>query len=270
MYPTWRKNLERSGTAQQNTPNAVLPWPKHTGTFARMGRIFWPLLVVGCLAGSTLAKGQAVPRYNAALLDTLQHLHLQGGRSAAFAHLYYKAIEITNHHAHGKPADVQQFIFRFEDAFGPLFFAACRQPQASTPWWQAYFDTTRPYTLLQQQAIGMNAHINGDMWLALVQAHPYDSLRRHHRELMGFQKAFNVFFDSMHQQLLYLPRVRTLHTLTLGLDKPYGRALIRRWRHRQVRLALLHYSHPRRHARKLERVHTRLYRFNRQVEKWLG
>jgi hypothetical protein len=218
-----------------------------------------------------IQTASAQPRYNAALLDTLQQIEQTRTTARHFATLYHKAIEITNGYAHSQPGSVKNFIFGFESSFGPLFFASyknycLRQPQSFS--WQPYYrdSTLNP---LQYMFIGMNAHINGDMWLALKNAYVYDTLYKYKNDLIRFQKVYNVFFDSIYSTTRQYKKVRRLHRLTLGLDKALGRRMVLRWRKRQVALALLYYRHPAQCNRRWQRVQRKMQRFNRFALHWL-
>jgi hypothetical protein len=213
----------------------------------------------------------AQPKYNASLLDTLQEISQSNTPAKYFAKMYYNAIEITNVYAATKPDSVRAFIFGFESVFAPTFFKSYRNFKAHQPqvfaWQRYYADTT--LNELQYQFMGMNAHINGDMWLALKDKYCYDTLKKYRQPLLQFQKTLNSFFDSIYVSGKQYKKIRRLHLLTLGTDKIIGRRMIFRWRKRQEQMALLFYSDPKKTARKLKYIKKRMIHYDRFAVHWI-
>jgi hypothetical protein len=211
------------------------------------------------------------PRYNAQLLDTLQHINNTETPSKHFAKMYYQAIEITNTYANTQPENVKRFIFGFESAFGPLFFKAHNAHVQKTVipiTWQQYYKHTN-HSELYYQFVGMNAHINGDMWHALVDAYTVDTLLYYKKQLLDFQTAFNTFFDSIYSTTKKYKKLKRLHTLTLGLDKAYGRKMVYRWRKRQVLMAIWYYNNPKKWKRKHKKLLRKKAFWDRYANRWL-
>jgi len=213
----------------------------------------------------------AQPKYNAALLDTLQQIAKVNTPAKYFARLYYNAIAVTNNYAATQPDNVRKFIFGFESLFAPTFFRSYRdfinhQPQVFS--WQRYYADTG-LNELQYQFMGMNAHINGDMWLALKDKYCYDTLKTYQQSLLQFQNTLNNFFDSIYAASGKYKKIKRLHTLTLGADKMIGRQMILHWRKRQERLALLFYSNPEKCARKAKRLKKRMAHYDSFALHWI-
>lgn len=223
------------------------------------------LLVCLLLAGKLTG---AQPVYNKPLLDSLQLLRQGNSPARHFAALYYQAVEITNKRLALQPDSVKNFVCGFEAAFGPIFLHARQDNTGDTNAWKYYYADTA-YNLLQYQFIGMNVHINGDMWLALKGRYNYDTLKKYKRPLLKFQRALNTFFDSMYVTTRKFRKLQSLHYLTLGLDKPLGRLIIYHWRKKQVQLAMLYYRNPCKWRRKLTQSQRRIRRWNRFVAKWI-
>lgn len=142
----------------------------------------------------------AQQKYNAALLDTLQQIAASNTPAKYFAQLYYNTIAATNTYAATKPDSVRDFIFGFESLFAPAFFNSfqnCINHLPQNYGWQQYYADTA-LTALQYHFIGMNAHINGDMWRCLKDKYGYDTLKKYRRELLHFQKILNSVFDSIY------------------------------------------------------------------------
>lgn len=213
----------------------------------------------------------AQQKYNAALLDTLQQIAGTSTPSKHFAGLYYRAVETTNKYAAKQPENIRKFIFGFESSFAPAFFRSYQDFITGKPQifnWQPYYADTALNTL-QYEFIGMNAHINGDMWLALKERYGFDTLKKYRKPLIKFQKALNTFFDSIYVTTGQYKKLKRLHLLTLGLDKVIGRKMLLHWRKRQVQLALLFYTDPKKCDRKWKRTQHKMQRWNRFAVNWI-
>jgi hypothetical protein len=209
--------------------------------------------------------------YNANLLDTLQQISKTNTPAKYFAKLYYNAIAITNVYAATKPDSVRAFIFGFESVFAPTFFKSYRDFIAHKPQvfaWQRYYADTS-LNELQYQFMGMNAHINGDMWLALKDKYSYDTLKKYRQSLLQFQKTLNVFFDSIYISSKGYKKIKWLHLLTLGTDRIIGRRLILHWRKRQGQMALLFYSAPKKCVRKQTYLKKRMIHYDQFAVNWI-
>ncbi len=213
----------------------------------------------------------AQPKYNAPLLDTLQQIAQTNTPAKHFAALYYRAIEKTNKYAGTKPDNVKEFIFGFESRFAPVFFRSYHDFVNHQPLpfsWQRYYADTG-LNELQYQFMGMNAHINGDMWVALKEKYCYDTLKKYRQPLLKFQKALNSFFDSIYIATGKYKKIRRLHYLTLGFDKFIGRQMILHWRKRQQQMALLFYSDPKKAGRKLKHINSSMARYDKFALHWI-
>jgi hypothetical protein len=213
----------------------------------------------------------AQQRYNAALLDTLQEISNSNSIAKHFGKLYYEAIEATNKYAAKQPDSVRNFIFGFESLFAPAFFSSYHKQvsySAQTNGWQFYYSDTS-LNEMQYKFIGMNTHINGDMWLALKDKYDYDSLKKYHKPLIQFQKVLNVFFDSIYVTTRHYKKLKRLRFFTLGMDRNIGRHMVLSWRKKQVGLAMLYYSDPEKWKRELKRSEKRMKRWNRFALKWI-
>ena len=221
--------------------------------------LFFPLLLQYNSPAQTM--------YNKELLDTLHEIAETKTISTHFAKLYYKAIQETNRYAESKPENVRQFIFGFESSFGHIFCEAHRNYMAHkliTISWQDYYrcDTLNE---IQYKFMGLNAHINGDMHKGLIEKYTYDTLKKYKRELISFQKALDIFFDSMYTTTYQYKWLRKLHHLSFGIDKWLGKRMILHWRKRQIKLALLYFRNPTLYNRRLKKVQKVIHRWDRRV-----
>ena len=221
-----------------------------------------------CLLLFAPAKSQS---YNTEILDSLRSIIRENDQSKYFASIYCNAVLKTNQQAYTKNEELRKFVFDFEASFSHFFLEAHRQHKTGEP----IFDNWKPYYTkdslndLQYMIIGINAHINGDFWKALVQTHSYDSIRKYKKDLVRFQSSLNFIIDSLYKEKKEYKRVRAIHTITLGLDKLLAHQMILKWRKKQIRLALLYYRNYDRLDKKLKRLNRKIYRFDRFAVRWL-
>jgi hypothetical protein len=165
--------------------------------------------------------------------------------SRHFASLYLETTLIAVEFFNNAPAGEKQFIEKLEQHFAGYFFnAATAAEKDRSPVWQAYF---RDSTLspLQYQLLGINAHINGDIWQALTSAFSL-------AELKQYKKSYNRFQSGLKQQFRHFyqdnrkaaPVTKLIDRGSGGLAGQYGTFMLSRWRKRQYRLAILHFTNP--------------------------
>jgi hypothetical protein len=111
----------------------------------------------------------------------------------------------------------------------------------------------------------MNAHINGDLHLALIQQFGYDSIKAHKKDLMSFQTVLNKIVDSVYEQTKAYPELKIFHDLTLGTNRIMAREMVRHWRRRQINLALLYYHKPKKYQRRLQHVQSLKVKWDKAV-----
>lgn len=165
--------------------------------------------------------------------------------SRHFASLYLETTLIAIKFFNNAPAGEKQFIEKLEQHFAGYFFNAVTAAEKDrSPVWQTYF---RDSTLspLQYQLLGINAHINGDIWQALTSAFSLSELKQ-------FKKSYNRFQSGLKQQFRHFyqenrnaaPVTKLLDRGTAGLAVQYGTFMLSHWRKRQYRLAILHFTNP--------------------------
>ncbi len=187
--------------------------------------------------------------------------------SQHFAGLYRQTVIITNEYAKTKDQFASDFILRLDDAFIPIFFQAHEafiKGQEIPANWKTYYQTGS-LNSLQYQFLGMNAHINGDLHLALIQQFGYDSIKAHKKDLMSFQTVLNKILDSVYEQTKTYPELKIFHDLTLGTNRIMAREMVRHWRRRQINLALLYYHKPKKYQRRLHHVQSLKAKWDKAV-----
>lgn len=209
---------------------------------------------------------------NPAVTDSLNKIAGTASVSGYFGLLYYKSTLAAEKYAAAQNPAPARFLTAFESGFAHYFFEAVNEaPQpASLPFsWQRYY-SRQNLNAFQYYFLGMNAHINGDMWQALVKTHPYDSIKKYRQLLLDFQHPLTGLFDSTYRTCSKYKNLSRFHRLTLGLDKWYGKRMMLHWRSNQIKLALLSYSNTARFSRRLKKTHHKMKRLDAFVIKWFG
>lgn len=192
--------------------------------------------------------------------------------SGHFAFLYYKSSLEADKYAATQDVAAGNFLTVFEKSFATYFFEAAKkgqQPQLQTFSWQRYYNRC-DLNAFQYYLLGMNAHINGDMWQALVTAHPYDSIKKYRQAITDFQHPLAVLFDSTYTACRKFKKLNRFHHLTLGLGKWYGKKMMLHWRKKQLQLALLYYNNTAKFNRRLHKTHCNMKRLDALLIKWFA
>jgi len=164
----------------------------------------------------------------------------------------------------------KNFIREFEISFIGYFLAAEYEfrmkgqlPPESV--WNFYFSNpgAQPCQLM---LIGVNAHVNGDIWKGLVKNFSVQEIMRYKRTLLSFQssisKAFQPFFDDLLMQSAYL---RFINEFTKGSAKLYGEWLIYNWRLRQINLAILYFQDNEKFKKKLRAIDRKRQKIDKAI-----
>lgn len=229
--------------------------------------LFFLLLIPWNLRAQDSTNKQVQNLFNQSYLDSLLSIEKGKTISQHFAGLYRKTVIITNEYAKTKDQFASNFILRLDDAFIPIFFQAHEafiKGQEIPANWKAYYQSDS-LNSLQYQFLGMNAHINGDLHLALIQQFGYDSIKAHKKDLMSFQTVLNQIVDSVYEQTKTYPELKIFHDLTLGTNRIMAREMVRHWRRRQINLALLYYHKPKKYRRRLHHVQSLKAKWDKAV-----
>ncbi len=140
------------------------------------------------------------------------------------------------------------FIKQFESVYAGYFLNACMEEKSGkfspASVWQLYFSSSDALSW-QMVLLGVNAHINGEMWRALVENFSENDILRYKRQFLVLQqsvaKLYNPFFDTIMVQNNYL---RFINGFTKGLARKFGERVVYKWRRRQLQLAILFYHAP--------------------------
>lgn len=203
-----------------------------------------------------------------ALLQKLDSIRNSSCISRHFADLYFSTTKKAVEFSSNKPAAVKIFIERLETSFAALFFRSIDSfaKRSRIPGeWKNYFDHDS-LSAIQYKLLGINAHINGDIWQALVTAFTLEEIENGKKSYFDFQQRLKKQYLEFYRQSLETdPRIRLLHSITGGFDKLYGQFMLKHWRKRQMKLAILYYKDKEKFNQELEKLHRKMDRINQLV-----
>lgn len=202
------------------------------------------------------------------LLQRLDSIKNSISVSRHFAGLYFNATSKAVGFFLSKPEKERLFIQKLETSFADYFFRSAHAfaEGATVPEeWETYFkDST--LSPLQYQLLGINAHINGDIWQALVSAFSLEEIQNGRKSYFEFNKELiNQYREFYNWSLSEDARIKLLHTATAGLDKLYGKLMLIRWRKRQMRLATLYFTDKIRFNKQLRRLNKKMRHINQLI-----
>jgi hypothetical protein len=203
-----------------------------------------------------------------ALLQKLDSIKNSPSVSRLFAALYFNTTVKAVNHFLNKPEQEKDFIQRFETRFADFFFRSARayDHHHTIPGeWKAYFaDST--LSPLQYQLLGINAHINGDIWQALTAGFSVKEIQDNRGSYFSFQKGLLQQYREFYSDAWKASsRIRLLHFSTAGLDKLYGKLMLLRWRKRQLQLAVLYFTNREKFDTRLRKLHLKMEHIDRMI-----
>lgn len=202
------------------------------------------------------------------LMRKLDSLQSSPGVPKYFAGLYFTTTQKAIGFFKDKPAETKNFIERLETSFAGFFFRSVdsfTQYKMVPVEWKDYF-TDSSLSPLQYKLLGINAHINGDIWQALVSAFSLEEIEKGKEGYFDFQKGLvKQYREFYNESLRSSVKVRLLHDATAGFDKLYGKLMLKRWRERQIKLALLFYTDKQKFNEALGKLHKKMDRIDRMI-----
>jgi hypothetical protein len=179
------------------------------------------------------------------LLEKLDSISKTQSISRHFARLYYyTTVEAVNFFA-GSEDETRGFMEKLEENFGDYFIRAAQafENKQTIPvnWRYYYADTNR--SAIQYLLLGANAHINGDIWKALTSGFSLQEIRAAKKEYFHFNKGLKKIYAAVYQAAIAdSKKIRRLHRFSFGFDKLYGKLMLKKWRKRQMQLALCYFT----------------------------
>ena len=175
--------------------------------------------------------------------------------SSYFCKVYSKSMQNIALQIQTMDSWAKAFIQKFEIGFANYFLNACYANNEGTllpgSVWNCYYSShnAKPWQLI---LIGVNAHINGDIWHALVDNFSELEIRWYKKEILATQssiaKVYDDVFDTIKSESSYL---RFINFFTLGLAKKFGERTFFKWRNRSINLAIMYYHNQKKFKRRL-------------------
>jgi len=206
------------------------------------------------------------------LTSKLDSITTENGKEKHFGQLYLQTTILVEDYIEGLPEKGRVLMKRLEERFAVYFFDAINASnnEKEIPGvWRTYFNGD--HSPLQLKLIGANAHINGDLWQALTNNFSLTELY----ELKPFYKKYGLTLCKEFDELFELGRrsdnrLRNLHFISLGLDRFYGKLMLKRWRNRQIRLAILKYEKPITFTSRKNRIDKKRQRIDKMITYYLN
>jgi hypothetical protein len=199
-------------------------------------------------------------------IDSMSHT---AGIARHFASIYTNSMGNIKVQLAAMDSGAQAFVTKFEISFISYFLEACIEYNNGTlspeSVWYFYFSNPKaePWQLT---LIGVNAHINGDIWKGLVKNFSEKEIQYYKKNLLSFQKsiakAFQPFFDELMEQSSYL---RFIDGFTKGASRRYGEWLIYNWRLRQINLAMLYFEDKEKFEQRFEVINRKKHRIDQII-----
>jgi|CXWL01.1.fsa_nt_gi hypothetical protein len=202
------------------------------------------------------------------LLQKLDSIKNSSSVSRHFAGLYFNTTNKVVDFFLSKPEKERMFIQRLETSFADYFFRSAHafaEGATVAEEWETYFKDTS-LSPLQYQLLGINAHINGDIWRALVSAFSLEEIQNGKKSYFEFNRELiNQYREFYNWSIAEDARIKLLHTVTAGIDKLYGKLMLIRWRKRQLRLATLYYKDRNRFNKQMGRLNKKMRHINELI-----
>lgn len=185
-----------------------------------------------------------------------------------FALLFINTLQQIEIQLQGKDSAEAAFTRKFELAFIRYFTDECSRYTNGDNIgniWQAYFYGPEK-NILEYQLTGANAHINGDIWKALVNNFTKDEIEANAGCFIAYQQSLDKIFDRYFNEAKQKSfKLRLYHTVSLGFDKSIGRCLLHKWRRRQEQIALLYFTDKKKFEKRLKRVNKKRERIDKKI-----
>lgn len=202
------------------------------------------------------------------LLHKLDSISASPNVSAYFADLYFVTMVNAIRFFENAHDTSRNEIRLMQAGFAQYFFAAAdsfAQQKNSPSSWKNYYEDTSSSTL-RHVLLGINAHINGDIWQVLAGSFSIEKLK----EIKPLYYSYYRGLLDIYEQVYEAARdnsgtLRILHAASLGLDKWYGKKLLHRWLKRQMKLACLYHRDPGHFRKSLARLQRKMARLDKAI-----
>ena len=159
---------------------------------------------------------------------------------------------------------IKKFANRFADYFVEAWIDNNNGNLSAASEWKCFFTANvQPW---QSILLGVNAHININLWQSLVDNFIEREIHKYRRSFLrmqpGVNKVFYNLFDTLLTKSTYL---RLVNSFTVGLPRKIGEHLIYKWRRRNVNLAILYFRNTNKFKRRLLLVNRKKLRIDQKI-----
>lgn len=203
------------------------------------------------------------------LLQKLDSVKKAPSISSYFADLYLETTVRAVHFTQSKNnKSTTEFMRRMEISFAELFLHSAesfRVGNKVSPEWKSYYaaSSLKP---IQYQLLGINAHINGDIWKALVNEFSNGEIRNYRKAYHQFGKELTAQYKSFYDRsVISNPKLHLLDQASLGFSKWYGTWMLKKWRKRQLRMAYLYQTDKKRFDQKSKKLNRKMELINQLI-----
>jgi hypothetical protein len=204
-----------------------------------------------------------------ARLDSLSH---SNGAESHFAAIYSIVTDSIEDFTHSLPPLQRELIKRLELSFAGYYLRAvdAYHDGGTIPAeWLNYF-TSRGLSNVQMTLLGVNAHINCDIWQALSGNFTAEELKILRPVYKKYYRLLSPMYAGLYRQAFDAHRkIRQIHFLTFGFGRQYGKLMLKKWRNRQYRLAIYYFEEPEKFSRLKNRVYNKKQRIDRMITRKL-
>jgi hypothetical protein len=227
------------------------------------------LLVIVCLLVIHSHALSQHPNYAFKELRQLDSISKSPGISRHFGGLYFHFLQLVEKRLVNADTTTQRLVRNFEAVFAGLYIDAARAWNNHEPIalhaWQAYFADTG-LSPIQYKLLGANAHLNGGLSAAIAGSYTPSEWKYLKKKYVLFNKCLNKTYRQVYDEVLSsIPRARTLHGLSLGIDRIAGSYYLYKWRKRQMRLAQYGFTHSSRYKKFLDKISRKKDRIDQLV-----
>lgn len=204
----------------------------------------------------------------AVLLQKLDSIYHSRSVARHFARLYLETTRNAIDFFQKTDTGGRHFITRLQTKFAYYFFQSAQEYEQKAGvnghWSTYYADTSR--SLIQYHLLGANAHVNGDIWRALTTEFTLEEIMAHKKHYFKYQKGLEkIYFNVYAEALESSPLIRTIHKISFGGDRLYGKIMLARWRKRQMKLSILYFTDKKKFDKKLTKLNRKMTRINNMI-----
>lgn len=202
-------------------------------------------------------------------IKTLDSIRNSENVGKYFAEIYYQTADASISVLSQEDSIGLQFIDKLERNFVDYFTESNNAYLSNQPIneiWETYYSSPA-FHPVKYQLLGINAHINGDLWKALTDGFTYEDLKKNKPLFLSCNETFlnQIYNDLYDTSFVNIPFVKVLHYMTFGWNKRYGQKMLHRWRKSQFELAEYYFLDKEKFQRRYKKINRKRRRFNRFV-----